>query len=82
MGDFPGMGMMVVGWHVEMTVWASEILKMLKISERTFSSCAMQALMERPGILFVLAGLRGLTLERIFLTLSAVTCRTNLSNCE
>ncbi len=48
-----------------MTAWLSE---MLKISVRTSVSCSAQSFSTRPGILSGPAALRGLILDRVFLT--------------
>ncbi len=47
------------------TAWLSEVLK---ISVRTSVSCSAQSLSTRPGMLLGPAALRGLTLDRVFLT--------------
>ncbi len=51
--------------HVGMTAWLSEVLK---ISVRTSVSCSAQSFSTRPGILSGPAALRGLILDRVFLT--------------
>ncbi len=51
--------------HVGTTAWLSE---MLKISVKTSVSCSAQSLSTRPGMLSGPAALRGLTLDRVFLT--------------
>ncbi len=51
--------------HVGMTAWLSEVLK---ISVRTSVSCAAQSFSTRPGMLSGPAALRGLILDRVFLT--------------
>ncbi len=51
--------------HVGTTAWLSEVLKM---SVRTSVSCAAQSLSTRPGMLSGPAALRGLILDRVFLT--------------
>ncbi len=48
-----------------MTAWLSEVLK---ISVRTSVSCSAQSFSTRPGILSGPAALRGLVLDRVFLT--------------
>ncbi len=48
-----------------MTAWFSEVLK---ISVRTFVSCSAQSFSMRPGMLSGPAALRGLILDRVFLT--------------
>ncbi len=48
-----------------MTAWLSEVLK---ISVRTSVSCSAQFFSTRPGILSGPAALRGLILDRVFLT--------------
>ncbi len=68
---FFGTGMIVVDLrHVGMTAWLSEVLK---ISVRTSVSCSAQSFSTRPGILSGPAALRGLILDRVFLT-SANKC--------
>ncbi len=49
-----------------MTAWLSDVLK---ISLRTSVSCSGQSFSMRPGMLSGLAALRGLILDRVFLTL-------------
>ncbi len=51
--------------HVGTTAWLSEVLK---ISVRTSVSCAAQSLRTRPGMLSGPAALRGLILDRVFLS--------------
>ncbi len=51
--------------HVGMTAWLSEVLK---ISVRTSVRCSAQSLGTWPGMLSGLAALRGLILDRVFLT--------------
>ncbi len=51
--------------HVGMTAWLSEVLK---ISVRTSVSCSAQSFSTLPGILSGPAALRGLILDRVFLT--------------
>ncbi len=51
--------------HVGTTAWLSEVLK---ISVRTSVSCAAQSFSTRPGMLSGPAALRGLILDRVFLT--------------
>ncbi len=51
--------------HVGMTTWLSEVLK---ISVRTSVSCSAQSFNTRPGILSGPVALRGLILDRVFLT--------------
>ncbi len=51
--------------HVGTTAWLNEVLK---ISVRTSVSCAAQSLSTRPGMLSGPAALRGLILDRVFLT--------------
>ncbi len=48
-----------------MTAWLSEVLK---ICVRTSVSCSTQSLSTRPGMLSGPAALRGLVLDRVFLT--------------
>ncbi len=48
-----------------MTAWLSEVLK---ISVRTSVSCSAQSFSTRPGILSGPAALRGLILDKVFLT--------------
>ncbi len=63
---FFGTGMIVVDLrHVGMTAWLSEVLK---ISVRTSVSCSAQSFSTRPGILSGPAALRGIILDRVFLT--------------
>ncbi len=66
-GDFFGTGMIVVDLrHVGMTAWLSEVLK---ISVRTSVSCSAQSFSTWRGMLSGPAALRGLILDRVFLTL-------------
>ncbi len=51
--------------HVGMTAWLSDVLK---ISVRTSVSCSAQSFSTRPGMLSGPAALRGLILDRVFLT--------------
>ncbi len=51
--------------HVGMTAWLSEVLK---ISVGTSVSCSAQSFSTRPGMLSGPAALRGLILDRVFLT--------------
>ncbi len=63
---FFGTGMIDVDLrHVGMTTWLSEVLK---LSVRTSVSCSAQSFSMRPGILSGPAALRGLILDRVFLT--------------
>ncbi len=55
--------------HVGMTAWLSEVLK---IYVRTSVSCSAQSFSTRPGILSGPAALRGLILDRVFLTSAGV----------
>ncbi len=48
-----------------MTAWLSEVLK---ISVRTSVSCSAQSFSTQPGMLSGPAALRGLILDRVFLT--------------
>ncbi len=52
-------------------MWDNCLLsEMLKISVKTYVSCSAQSLSTQPGMLSGPTALRGLTLDRVFLTLT------------